>query len=463
MRISFHGAAGEVTGSCHLLEAAGKKILIDCGMFQGPGEIDEANAAPFGFDPREIDKLILTHGHLDHCGRIPLLVARGFRGEIITTSATRDLARLVMLDAANVEAEDARRRRRHGATGPLARPLYDEIDVLDALEHFGRKARLGRPIRLGRGLTATFHEAGHILGSGSVMIEAEEKGKRRKILFSGDIGPHERPFLNPPAPPHGADYIVTETTYGDRDHKPLAASIDEFYTCIDTTHSQGGNVVIPTFALERAQELLWFLREGEAAGRIDHRPQIFLDSPMAISATRIFRRHPEALARHAAKLIERGVDAFDVPGLAFTREVAQSKAINEIRSGALIMAGSGMCTGGRIRHHLRHNISRPECAIVFVGYAAEGTLGREIIDGAPQVEILGEVHEVRARIYTINGFSAHAGRSDLLAWLKAVGKPRRTFLVHGDPGKGMAAMHETLSAMGWHPVRPAQGEVFELD
>ncbi|MBN2905507.1 MAG: MBL fold metallo-hydrolase [Rhodobacteraceae bacterium] len=443
MQISFHGAAGGVTGSCHMVTCGGRKILVDCGMFQGGRELHEDNAELFGFDPAEIDILLLTHAHLDHCGRIPLLVKRGFRGEVICTAATRDLTRLVLLDSAHLHEEEARRRHRHGSKKSQDGPLYDTMDALDSFDRFGRMAAYDQPIPLGPGIRATFHDAGHILGSASILLELEEAEHRRRVLFSGDIGPNDRPLLNPPAPPGDVDVVVMETTYGDRDHRSLDASVDEFLGAIQGADARGGNVIIPTFALERAQELLFFLREGMARGEIPKTMRVFLDSPMAISATEIFRRHPEAMKPQIAEMIGQGRDPFALPDLHFTREAADSMALNRIRSGAVIMAGSGMCTGGRVRHHLRHNLAHADCSVIFVGFAAEGTLARIIVDGAQKVKLFGDWMPVRAQIHTINGFSAHAGRAELAAWHRATGSPAQTFLVHGEP-KGMKAFAKQL-------------------
>lgn len=459
MKLSFHGAAGQVTGSCHLVQVAGKKILIDCGMFQGAHELTEDNAADFGFHPASIDVLLLTHAHLDHCGRIPLLVKRGFRGEIIATSATRDLARLVMLDSAHLHEEEARRHHRHGEKGGRNEALYDEMDALDAVDRFGRAADYGKAIDLFPGITATFFDAGHILGSASILLDMTEKGRRRTVLFSGDLGPRDRPLLNDPAPPVGVDVVVMETTYGDRDHRSLDASVTEFLEAVRAADERGGNVIIPTFALERSQEILWFLREGMEKGLLRKSLQVFLDSPMAISATRIFGRHPEAMRPELAKIIHAGRDPFKLPELHYSREARDSMALNRIRSGAVIMAGSGMCTGGRVRHHLRHNLAHTDCSVIFVGYAAEGTLARIIIDGAREVKLFGEMIPVRAKIHTINGFSAHAGRSDLLGWHKRLGHPKRTFLVHGEK-RSTEAFAEALGAP--NTVAPEMHKTYDL-
>jgi metallo-beta-lactamase family protein len=433
LKISFHGADRGVTGSCHLVECAGKRILIDCGLYQGSRELDEENAEPFDFDAASINYVLLTHAHLDHCGRLPLLAKRGFRGEIITTSASRELARLVMLDAAHLLEEDARHRAsRVGHGGPSHNePIYSTLDALNCLDYFGRTATYSQVLEVAAGVHATFIDAGHILGSASIFLELEEQSHSTSVLFSGDLGNTGRVLLRSPATPPHAENVVMETTYGDRLHKPLGPSVDEFFDAITETFKRGGNVIIPTFALERAQELLYFLSQGIAQGRLTKSTQVYLDSPMAISATEIFRRHPECFEPATAKLFQGGHDPLDLPGLHFTRETAESVAINNIHGGAIIMAGSGMCTGGRVRHHLEHNLGREDSSIVFVGYAAVGTLARRIIDGAKQVTIFGENIPVKARIYTINGFSAHADEAELLTWQKQT-CAKRTFLVHGE-------------------------------
>ena len=456
MRLSFHGADRDVTGSCHLIECAGRRALIDCGLFQGSRELEADNAAPLGFAAENIDFVLLTHAHLDHCGRLPLLSQRGFRGEIITTSASRELARLVMLDAAHLQEEDARARARHDTTN--GKSLYTIADVTNCVDHFGRTATYGMPVDLAPGLRATFFDAGHILGSASIFLELQEPGQQRCVLFSGDIGNPGHPLLRGPVTPPRADAVVMETTYGDRMHKSLAASVEELYAAILDTFNRGGNVIIPTFALERAQELLYFLRAGVEQSKLPNSIQVYLDSPMAVSATEIFERHPECYDAKTAEMFRDGHDPFRVPGLHFVRDTAGSIAINSIHEGAIIMAGSGMATGGRIRHHLKHNLWRPECSIVFVGYASDGTPARRIIDGARSVRILDEDIPVRARICTINGFSAHADQAALLAWHKAT-QAGRTFLVHGEEG----TMEQFASRLtGTRVEIPKLGEAFDL-
>jgi metallo-beta-lactamase family protein len=462
LKLSFHGADQGVTGSCHLVECAGRRILIDCGLYQGGRELEEENAEPFGFDPAEIDFMLLTHAHLDHCGRLPLLIKRGFTGEIVTTAATRELSRLVMLDAAHLQEEEARHRNHghhHGKHKQVFEPLYSILDTFRVLDFFGRTAAYNQVIELAPGIRATFLDAGHILGSASIFLELEEAGKQRSVLFSGDLGNVGRPILRNPVTPPKADVVVMETTYGDRLHKPFAPSVQEFYEAVADAFKRGGNVIIPTFALERAQEILYFLREGMEQGVLSRSAQVYLDSPMAISATEIFERHPECYEPETAELFREGRDPFHLPGLHFTRETPESMEINSIAGGAIIMAGAGMCTGGRIRHHLQHHLGREECSVVFVGYAASGTLARHLIDGAREVRIYGEEIPVRARIYTINGFSAHADQAELLAWHNGIEGVSRTFLVHGEE-TSMSYFAKLLK--NTQVEMPRLNEVFEL-
>lgn len=437
MKISFHGATRGVTGSCHLIECAGKKILIDCGLYQGGREISQENSEPFGFDPAQIDYLLLTHAHLDHCGRLPLLVKRGFVGEVVASAASFELARLIMLDSAGLQEGEARyqtrraQRRGDKHQSPIE-PLYTTLDALNSLEFFGRKAHYDKPLELAPGIRATFLDAGHILGSACILLELSQDGREHRLLLSGDLGYSGRAILRDPTMPPKVDTVVMETTYGDRLHKALKPSVEELYAVINQTLERGGNVIIPTFALERAQEVLYFLREGVENKSITKYLNVFLDSPMAISATQIFQRHPECFNDETLQISRAGDDPFQLPSLHFTRETAESMAINQVTGGAVIMAGSGMCTGGRVRHHLKHNLWRQNSSIVFVGYAGQGTLGRKIIDGAKSVRIFSEDIPVRASIHTIGGFSAHADQAELLEWHSSTGNPATTFLVHGE-------------------------------
>jgi metallo-beta-lactamase family protein len=368
-----------------------------------------------------------------------------------------------MLDSAHLQEEEAAHRtrwhqKRHKRAGVIE-PLYTILDALNCTEFFGRNAVYGERMELAPGIAATFVDAGHILGSASILLELEENGHRRRLLFSGDLGNSGRPLLRDPVVPPGADAVIMETTYGDRMHRPVAASVTEFYEAVDAALERGGNVIIPTFALERAQELLFYLHRGMAEHHLPDGLQVFLDSPMAISATEIFVRHPECYEPEIARLFRHGHDPFKLPGLHFTREAAESIAINRIRSGAIIMAGSGMCTGGRVRHHLKHNLARSDCSVIFVGFAAEGTLARIIIDGAKKIRLFGEEIPVRAHIHTINGFSAHADQRELLDWHRRTGKPETTFLVHGDP-KSMNHFAGLLN--GTRVEMPAYKQSYEL-
>lgn len=461
MQISFHGANRDVTGSCHLIQCAGTRILIDCGLFQGGHELAEENEEEFGFDPASIDFVLLTHAHLDHCGRLPLLVKRGFRGEIICTAATKDLTRLVLLDAAHLQESEARSQAKHqirrGQHKPTL-PLYTLYDATRCFDYFGRVASYEKKLKLTPGINACFYDAGHILGSASVRLSLSEVGESCSVVFSGDLGSDGRKILRDAVAPPASDVVVMETTYGDREHRSLTASVEEFYAAINDTFKRGGNVIIPSFALERAQEILWYLREGVEHQILPQSMHVFLDSPMAISATEIFRHHPECYDEESAKLFAAHHDPFHLPNLHITRDQADSMAINRITSGAVILAGSGMCTGGRVRHHLKHHLWRRQDSVIFVGFAAMGTLARQIIDGKPRVRLFGEEIVVKAAISTINGFSAHADRKELLAWHHKI-KPTHTFLVHGEE-TSMQSFAQVLS--NTKVIMPAKHQVFKL-
>lgn len=434
MQIAFHGAARNVTGSCHLIECSGRRILLDCGLYQGMNGSAANQAEHFGFDPAAVDFLILSHAHLDHCGRIPLLVKNGFRGRILCSSATRELAKLVMLDSAHIQEEDARyqnyKANKHKKRFTAVEPLYTTVDALAALDFFMDLPRWEQPYELAPGLSVTLYDAGHILGSACILLDLEENGERRRVLFSGDLGSDGRAILPNPARPPRVDTVIMESTYGDREHKDLQSSVAELYGVINETIAGQGNVLIPSFALERSQEIIYYLREGMEQGRLPAGLRVFLDSPMAISATEIFRRHQECFDEETWKVLMSGRDPLSLPGLVFTKGNADSMALKNVE-GAVIMAGSGMATGGRILHHLRNHLWKKTSALVFVGFAAKGTLARAIIDGADEVRVFQEQIAVNASVHTINGFSAHADQKELLAWHRASGA-KRTFLVHGE-------------------------------
>ena len=432
-----------VTGSCHLLEAGGLKILVDCGLFQGTHEIENKNFDDFEFDPSEIDFLLLTHGHLDHCGRIPVLHQKGFKGRIISTSATYDVVRIVLLDAARIQEEDFERWQRVSKRKdlPPRRPLYTTMDALDTLEYFSREfAQYGKPMRLNDQVSVKYRDAGHILGA--AFLEVEVRAECR-VLFSGDLGNCCKPIVRDPEMPDRADVAVVETTYANRNHRQLTDSVAELRDIINKTFGRGGNVLIPSFAIERAQDILYFLRQMTKDGDIPH-CSVFLDTPMGISFTNIIRRHPECLDEEMHAFMARHEDPLNFQGLQMTRTTEESQRINHIKSHAIIIAGSGMCTGGRIRHHLKHNIWRPECSVVFVGYQAIGTLGRQIVDGAQEVRIYGEAYRVKAKVHTVGGFSSHADHDAVLKWIREIKGLDKLFLVHGENGARDAFKKEIL-------------------
>ena len=432
MYITSYGAAEGVTGSCHLLEVGATRMLVDCGIFQGRGA-HEKNEPPFPFDPSKIDHVVISHAHLDHIGRLPLLFKEGFRGKVWSTRATFELARLSLLDSAKVIGYDVRRRNRKLADGEeKIEPIYDEEDVLDLIDLWTGSFDYEKQTAIAEGIAVTPHDAGHILGSTFLQFELREGPELVRFTYSGDLGNLNKPLMHDPSPGVPSDILMLESTYGNRDHRPFADSVYELETAIRETMKRGGNVVIPTFALERAQELLYVLYEAWRAARIPEKVRIFLDSPMAISATRIFERHTDLFDAEALHLHAKGGDPFDFPALEYTRETRDSMRINQIRSGAIILAGSGMVTGGRVTHHLRHNLLREESSVVFIGYQAAGTTGRHIVDGADFVTLHGQSIPIEAHRYTINGFSGHAGQREMTEWAKQT-SAKQVLLVHGDP------------------------------
>ncbi|HXE66611.1 MAG TPA: MBL fold metallo-hydrolase, partial [Rhodanobacteraceae bacterium] len=427
MDIVFHGAAGEVTGSCHLVEVAGRRMLLDCGMIQGDRKADERNAADFPFDPESIDVLVLSHAHIDHSGRVPLLVKRGFSGPIYTHPATIDLATIMLADCANIAMIDAEHDNRHLQPGQKPSvPLYTQDDV-DAATKSMRPVEYGAPTEILPGVRVTLRDAGHILGSATVEIDVDEHvdqpGAARKLVFTGDLGPNGTPILCDPAPVPAADLVVMESTYGDRLHKSREDTIAELASIFAAAHKDGGNVVIPAFAVGRTQELLYFFAEHFDAWNLGAF-KLFLDSPMAIRVTQAYDRHEDLFDADAKKLWASRPNPLKLPNLTLTADGEASRRINDIHDHAVIIAGSGMCTGGRIRHHLRHNLANPSAHIVFVGYQATGTLGRIIMQGAKHVRLFGDDIPVRAHVHTVGGLSAHADKDGLSAWYgKIAGHP----------------------------------------
>ncbi|HLI19336.1 MAG TPA: MBL fold metallo-hydrolase [Rhodanobacteraceae bacterium] len=439
MDIVFHGAAGEVTGSCHLVEAGGKRVLLDCGMVQGDRRADARNAADFPFDPKSIDALVLSHAHIDHTGRVPLLVKRGFAGPIFTHPATIDLAAIMLADVANIAAVDTDQHNRHLLPGEKpAVPLYAQDDVDAAMKRM-QSVAYATPAEILPGIRLTLRDAGHILGSATVELDASEGGSPRKLVFTGDLGPDNTPILCDPAPVPSADLVVMESTYGDRLHKSREDTIAELASIFAAAHKDGGNVVIPAFAVGRTQELLYFF-----AGHFDAWGlgafRLFLDSPMAIRVTAAYDRHEDLFDADARKLWSTRPHPLRLPNLTLTTDGESSRKINDIHDHAVIIAGSGMCTGGRIRHHLRHNLGNPAAHIVFVGYQASGTLGRTIVEGAKRVRLFGDEIPVRAHVHTVGGLSAHADKDGLSAWYGKISGHPPVCLVHGeDPGRSRLA------------------------
>jgi len=435
MQLTFLGAAGEVTGSCYLVDTGGMRFLVDCGMFQGGARSTRRNHR-FGFDPKDIAFVLLSHAHIDHSGLLPRLVAQGFRGKVHVTQATAELLGVLLPDSAHLQEKDAERNGEQ--------PLYTVVQAQKCLRQL-QAHEYGAELRPHDAVRCTFRDAGHILGSAIVEIRVGA----RKLVFSGDLGQPGHPIVQNAARIETADVLLVESTYGDRLHKNLAQTMDEFaYALTDTLRSRRGNVVIPSFAVGRTQDILYFIAQLRREGRLPEM-DVYVDSPMAQAATRITSRHAV------------------LPGLEhvhFTERLEDSMRINAVRAGAVIISASGMCEGGRIKHHLRYNISRPECAIVFVGFQAAGTLGRRIVDGAKSVRIFGEQYAVRAKIFTINGLSAHADQAGLLGWLSGFRRaPRQTWVVHGEPLSALALRDAIVQRFGWQGVNvPAQGTVAAL-
>ena len=469
MKIKFCGATIGVTGSCHLLTTDRHRVLLDCGQFQGNKEMDDLNWEPFPFDPETIEAVVLSHAHIDHCGRIPLLVKRGFTGDIYCTDATADLLQVMLLDSAYIHEKDAEwQTKKNARTGkPAVEPLYTVQDA-------ERSLKLVKPIlydqlvELNDQMKIVFNDAGHILGSAITEIWVTENDQTSKIVFSGDLGVTNRPILRDPKKIKKADYLIMETTYGGRLHPENSTSIDRLIHIIIATVKRGGSVIIPAFAVGRTQELIYELNMF-----YEHHPEyqdvlgdlnVYIDSPMATTATEVFRKNAQVFDEETKELILSGDNPLDFKNLIFTRSTAESQALNMNRTPKIIISASGMCEAGRIRHHLKHNLWDPKNSIVFVGYQAEGTLGRALIDGVKEVKLFGETVIVAAEIHNLEGFSGHADQNGLLDWLGGFQKiPKQIFLVHGEEQSKIDFAKAAQERLGLSTTPVFANSEFELE
>lgn len=459
MKLTFYGAAGIVTGSCYLLEAAGVKILIDCGMFQGSKDITRLNYEHFGFDPKKISFLLLTHAHIDHCGLIPKLVKMGFRGTIIATPPTVDLAEIMLEDSATVNKEETaqenRRRLREGL--PPRKPLYAIEDVKQAF-HFFHTAEYDKTHKLTENISFTLREAGHILGSSVVELSVREKGKTTRLVFSGDLGQSGTPIVKDPARIAEADYVLVESTYGSRAHGSVSSRQEFLSREVRETFKRNGMLMIPSFAVERTQEIIYYLHCMERDGTLPPE-QVFLDSPLAIEATRVFN---ENMRYFSPELRKEFHAPFTFKKLKFLKTIDDSATLNDYKKPCIVIAGNGMCTAGRIKFHLKHHLWNPNNTVLMVGYQAEGTLGRLMLEGAKMVKLMGIELAVKARIRHIDSFSSHIDGAGLVKWLGTMRrKPRRVFIVHGEEASSMELQNK-LRAAGYKTHIPRIGECVEL-
>jgi metallo-beta-lactamase family protein len=460
MKIRFLGAARRVTGSCYHLLDGDMQILVDCGMYQGR-DADEINSKAFAFDPGQIQYLLLTHAHLDHSGLIPKLAKDGFKGKILTTSATAELVEIMLYDSAHIQEKDAEwltKKAFRSGRDTVVEPLYTTEDVRNCIPLFLKK-EYSTIENLNDTIKYRFIDAGHILGSATLEIWYKDGGAEKKIVFSGDVGKNGNPIIRDPEHVTEADYVLTESTYGNRFHKDLNASVQELEHAVKETFRKGGNVLIPAFSVGRTQDVLYILNELVREGRL-HNLDVYVDSPLADKATKIYMAHPEFFDAEAVKTFKfRSTAGMK---LHFTTTVEESQKINKIKSGLIIIAGSGMCEGGRIQHHFKHNIWRPECSVVFTGFQVAGTLGRRIVDGAKRARILGEDMAIRSRVYTIGGFSAHADQGELMEWLSTFTNKPKVFIVHGEEKVSLEFERIVLSKLGLSTYVPHLGEEVEI-
>ena len=461
MKLRFLGAAREVTGSCYLIEANERRLLVDCGLVQGSAADERRNRDPFPFSPAGIDAVVLTHAHLDHSGRIPLLIKHGYSGPVYTQRATRDLCRIMLKDAGHLNEKDAewenRKRRRKGLE-PVE-PLYTLREAQQSMGAF-KAMDYDAPREILPGFKVCLRDAGHILGSAIVELQVREGGVERKLVFSGDLGHRNAPILRDPTPVADADLVILESTYGDRQHRSWEATWAEMGEILNQARSTAGNILIPAFAVGRSQELLYMLRENYQEWGVDAWA-VFLDSPMAIEATEVYARHWNLYDREAARARRDDGNPFQLPNLHFSRTANQSMAINRIESGALVIAGSGMCTGGRIKHHFKHNLWRRSTHVIMVGFQARGTLGRALVDGAQHVRLWGETIRVTATVHTVSGLSAHADQQGLVHWYSQFRDRPPVALVHGEPD-AMDTLAQCLRPIAARVHLPERGDGLDL-
>lgn len=466
MRISFLGAAKTVTGSCFYIETDNCSFLVDCGMFQGSNADEARNHDPFPFNPAELDFVILTHAHIDHSGRLPKLYVDGFQGQIYATKATSELCAIMLPDSGHIQEFENEwvNRKRERAGLPPVKPLYTIQDAIDCTKLF-RSVRYYEEIRIDDSIRVKFNDAGHLLGSSIVELWVRENGRETKLVFSGDLGNRNMPILRDPDIIESADYVFIESTYGNRNHIRTENKIDKFVEIIKTTKERGGNVIIPSFAVGRTQEIIYelFKQRGKYGEELSHLLDmpVYVDSPLAVSATEVFRNNLDCYDEEAREYIEKGDNPLDFPGLRFTRSADESKALNTSTESLIIISASGMCEAGRIKHHLKHNLWRKESSIVFVGYQAVGTLGRRLVDGAKKVRIFGEEINVDARVEILEGLSGHADQAGLISWLESFRqKPRNIFVVHGEE-ESMTEFGQLIAKeLGIEPIIPEYGESF---
>ena len=462
MHIEFYGATSGITGSCHILRANGETILLDCGLIQGRREEVEKNRRPFPFSPDQISAVVLSHGHIDHSGRIPLLVKQGYQGPIYAQNATADLCDILLQDSAYLQERDAQyeNKWRKRKNKPLIEPLYTVDDARIALNKLvGLRYKEKREIL--SGIHIRFQDAGHILGSCNVEVWLNENGKKRKIVFSGDLGQYDTPILKDPAVIADADHIIIESTYGNRRHRDRQGTIGEIGQIIREAAHQKGNLLIPAFSIGRSQEILYYLGKHHNEWGLE-RWQIFLDSPMAIRASKVYWEYPHLYDEEATKLRKKVHEMPHLKNLMLTESPQESMAINQIKSGAIIISASGMCTGGRIVHHLKHNISRSGAHIMIVGYQANGTLGRALVDRKLAVKIHGDEYRVKASIHTVGGLSAHADVDDLMRWIKNFNTNPHVHVVHGEPETKKDFSRKLESELNLRASIPEPGYILEL-